>query len=74
MEANPCERIKTLKEEEKKRAAIAPEDLKRINHYLEKNNPYFLLVCRMEYYTFIRPEELTNIQLRDINLKEQRYS
>ena len=26
----------------------------------------------MEYYTFIRPEELSNIRLRDINLKEQK--
>lgn len=26
----------------------------------------------MEYYTFIRPEELTNIKLCDINLKEQK--
>ena len=72
MDANPCERIKTLKEEDKKRSAISSEDLQRINRYLNKNNPYFLLVCRMEYYTFIRPEELTNIRLRDINLKEQK--
>lgn len=72
LEANPCERIKSLKEEEKKRSAISPEELKRINQYLNKEDPYFLLACRMEYYTFIRPEELTNIRLRDINLKEQK--
>lgn len=72
MDVNPCERIKTLKEEDKKRTAISPEDLKRINRHLAQNNPYFLLVCRMEYYTFIRPEELTNIRLQDINIKEQR--
>lgn len=72
LEANPCERIKSLKEEEKKRSAISPEELKRINQYLSKEDPYFLLACRMEYYTFIRPEELTNIRLRDINLKEQK--
>lgn len=72
MDINPCERIKSLKEEDKKRSAISSEDLQRINRYLSKNNPYFLLVCRMEYYTFIRPEELTNIRLRDINLKEQK--
>ena len=72
METNPCERIKSLKEEDKKRTAISPEDLKRITKYLSENDPYYLLVCRMEYYTFIRPEELTNIKLCDINLKEQK--
>lgn len=72
MDTNPCERIKSLKEEDKKRTDISPEDLQRINQYLKANNPYFLLVCRMEYYTFIRPEELTNIRLKDINLKEQK--
>lgn len=72
MESNPCERIKTLKEEDKKRTAISAEHLQRINKYLSKNNPYFLLACRMEYYTFIRPGELINIRLRDINLKDQK--
>uniref|UniRef100_UPI00259341E7 tyrosine-type recombinase/integrase n=1 Tax=uncultured Bacteroides sp. TaxID=162156 RepID=UPI00259341E7 len=67
-----CEQIKPLKEEDKKRTAISPEDLKRITKYLSENDPYYLLVCRMEYYTFIRPEELTNIKLCDINLKEQK--
>lgn len=72
MDTNPCERIKALKEVDKKRSAISPEDLQRINQYMSKNNPYFLLVFRMEYYTFIRPEELTNIRLQNINLKEQK--
>lgn len=72
MDVNPCERIKTLKEEDKRRTAISAEGLQRMNKYLSRNNPYLLLVCRMEYYTFIRPEELTNIRLRDINLKEQK--
>lgn len=40
--------------------------------YLEETNKFYLLACRMEYYTFIRPDELTNIRLQDINIKEQR--
>lgn len=70
--ANPCERIKALKEEDKKRSAISSEDLQRINRYLSKNNPYFLFGMPWNTNTFIRPEELTNIRLRDINLKEQK--
>lgn len=72
MDTNPVEKIKSLAEEEKKRSALSHADLLRLKEYLEKNNKYFLLLCRMEYYTFIRPEELSNIRLRDINLKEQK--
>ena len=72
IEANPCVHIKSLKEEPKRRDALSASDLHKLGRYLKKNNPYFLLVCRMEYYTFIRPEELTNIRLKDIRLKEQR--
>ena len=72
MDTNPVEKIKSLSEEAKKRSALSHKDLHRLKEYLEENNKYFLLVCRMEYYTFIRPEELSNIRLRDINLKEQK--
>lgn len=72
MDYNPVEKIKSLTEEEKKRCALTHTDLRRLKEYLEKNNKYFLLICQMEYYTFIRPEELSNIRLRDINLKEQK--
>lgn len=72
LETNPCERIKALKEEPKRREALSATDLRKLGKYLEKNDPYFLLLCRMAYYTFIRPEELTNIRLKDIYLKEQK--
>nr|WP_306816309.1 site-specific integrase [Bacteroides acidifaciens] len=48
------------------------KDLQKLKDYLEKNNPYFLLLCQFEYYTLIRPDELSNIQLSDIYLKEQK--
>lgn len=72
MDTNPCERIKALKEEPKRREALTSTDLRKLKNYLELHNRHYLLVCRMEYYTFIRPEELTNIQLKDISLKEQK--
>lgn len=50
MYANPCERIKALKEEPKRREAMTPAHLQRLSKYLEKNNKHFLLICRMEYY------------------------
>lgn len=69
--SNPVQSIRSLPEDEKKRTALKPSDLKKLQTYLKKNNPYFLLLCQFEYYTFIRPDELSNIKLQDINLKGQ---
>lgn len=72
IESNPIEKIKSLAEETKFRSALSKNDLSKLKEYLEKENKYFLLACRMEYYTFIRPDELSNIQLKDIYIKEQK--
>lgn len=72
MQTNPCENIKSLKEDVKKRTALSTTDLAKLNRYLKKKNPYFLLLCQFAYYTFIRPEEITNLKLKDINIKEQK--
>lgn len=72
IDRNPVEKIKSLTADEKKRDALSTKDLKKLRKYLKENNPYFLLLCQFEYYTFIRPDELTNIKLKDILLKEQK--
>ncbi|MCM0342529.1 site-specific integrase [Bacteroides fragilis] len=72
LEVNPVEKIKTLAEKEKFRSSLTKEDLIRMKEFLEETNKHFLLACRMEYYTFIRPDELSNIRLQDINIKEQK--
>lgn len=69
---NPTERIKALVEGEKRRSALTATDLTRLKEYLGETNRHFLLACMMEYYTFIRPDELSNVRLRDINIKEQK--
>ena len=72
IESNPIENIKPLKEDGKHRTALAPSDLKKMKSYLEKENPHYLLLCQFAYYTFIRPDEISNIKLKDINLSEQK--
>lgn len=72
MEINPVEKIKSLSEEQKFRSALTKDDLLRMKDYLDETNKHFLLACRMEYYTFIRPDELSNIRLSDIKIKEQK--
>ena len=56
---------------EKQRKPIEEKDIKQLAEYLEKENRHFLLACLMMYYTLVRPNELTYIQLKDFNLKEQ---
>jgi integrase len=70
--ANPVEGIRTLAEEEKHRSALTVDHLKKLQEYLREVSPHYLLACMMEYYTFIRPDELSNIRLSDIRIKEQK--
>ena len=72
IEQNCVEKIKCLAEGEKIRSPFTPQDLARLKEYLGETNKHFLLACMMEYYTFIRPDELSNIRLKDISLKEQK--
>ena len=72
IDSNPIENIKPLKEDGKHRTTLTPSDLKKMKSYLEKENPHYLLLCQFAYYTFIRPDEITNIRLQDIHLSEQK--
>lgn len=68
---NPVVKIKVVPEDAKKRQPLTAEMLQSLRNYLKENNPIFLLACMMEYYTMIRPEELSNLRIKDISLKEQ---
>lgn len=72
IEVNPVEHIRTLAEESKFRSALTPDHLKKLQAYLKEVNPHYLLACMMEYYTFIRPDELSHIRLQDIHIAEQK--
>lgn len=72
LESNPVEKIKSIPEAEKQRDALTPMDLRKMKEHLEKTDRYMLLACMMEYYTFIRPSELSFIRLQDIFLREQK--
>lgn len=68
---NFISKIPTLPEKTKFREALPAEALKRLADHLRTNDPKFLLACMMEYYTFIRPIELTKIKIGDISIKDQ---
>lgn len=71
MSSNPVEKIKKVAETPKKRKALTPIMLRQLREYLKEKDPVFLLACMMEYYTMIRPEELSNLRISDISIKEQ---
>jgi len=68
---NPAAKIPLLREKEKKRKDLTAKMISQMEEYLMDTNRYFLLACYMEYYTFIRPTELSYLKIKDINIKEQ---
>lgn len=71
IDSNPVEGISTLKQAVKKRDALSDDDLRRLREYTKEHCPQFYLACLMEYYTFIRPNELRFIKVGDVKIKEQ---
>lgn len=45
--------------------------MKRLNEYLSEHDKDFLLACQIHYYTLIRPNELTFVQINDISVRDQ---
>lgn len=72
LEENPTKNIKKLAQEPKFREQLEPRHLKQLREYLERENKHYLLACMLEYYTFIRPEELCSVRIKDISVKQQR--
>ena len=68
---NPVEDIEILRETAKKRKDLSSEMLAKMRKFLTENDPHFLLACEMEYYTFIRPNELSHLRVRDVSLENQ---
>lgn len=71
IDRNPIESIHMLREDEKLRSPLEAKDLRKVREWTQQNNPSFYLACMMEYYTFIRPDELRYIKIGDISITEQ---
>jgi integrase len=66
---NPFETIKLKKKQKKKRTIIPPEVRQQISEYFLKNNPNFLTVCELVYFSLIRPNEIKNLRVGDIDFE-----
>lgn len=71
IDANPVENVHQMREDVKFRDPLSEKDLIHLKNYLKKENPSFYLACMMEYYCFIRPDELRYIKIGDISIKDQ---
>ena len=66
---DPLLDVPPLKEPPKVRQPLPPSVLARVRDYLNERNRHYLLAVMMEYYCFIRPDELSNIRIGDIDAK-----
>ena len=71
IETNPVDNIPALDEKKKYRKDLSPTKLQQMRRHLQKEDKFFLLACYMEYYTFIRPTELSYLKVGDISLKDK---
>lgn len=68
---NPAIDIRNIAQTEKFRDPLSDGALRRLKEYLYDHNKHFLLACLFEYFTFIRPNELTQIKIGDVSIKDQ---
>lgn len=70
LQQKPTDGIKALPKtkESKSRDLIPEHELVRLNEYLRRENPYFLLAVYLLYYCFIRPKEMCMLTLGDFQL------
>lgn len=72
IQSNPAEGITNISETAKIRTDLTQEQLRLMKSHLEQSEPHYLLACLMEYYTFIRPTELSHLKIKDIDVKWMR--
>lgn len=70
LSSNPAATVKKLNESKKIRQPLTEKMLRDLFGHLRKTDKHFLLACMMEYFTFIRPHELSHVRIRDISVKE----
>lgn len=52
----------------KERTCIPTDMINKIGEWTRANDPHFALACHLLYYCFIRPVEMTRLQIKDFNL------
>ena len=71
IKSNPVEHIKVMREEQKFRKDLTPMMLKELSEHLYHTDKPYLLACFMQYYTLIRPNELSHLRIQDFSVAKQ---
>jgi len=69
--SRPTDVIKTLRKGEKERKVLKESDLQSLFSHLETSDKHYLLACKVLYYTFIRPKEMSKICIKHILLERK---
>ncbi|AUS04375.1 tyrosine-type recombinase/integrase [Pseudotamlana carrageenivorans] len=63
--------FQTKRNSEKERELIEANEVKNVFEYLDKNYCELSLVCKLIYYCFIRPTELSRLKVKDVLIKDR---
>ncbi len=69
LEGDPLDGVPPMREQGKIRQPLPAAMLRQIREHMAAHDRHFLLAVMMEYYSFIRPEELSQLQVGDIDVK-----
>lgn len=69
LEGDPLDGVPPMREPGKIRQPLPTAMLRQIREHLAAHDRHYLLAVMMEYYCFIRPEELSQLQVGDIDVK-----
>ncbi len=65
---NPFRNLKILREEIRKHAAFSQAHLNLIMAHIKEKAPEMELFCKLQYYCFIRPIEITRLRFKNLHL------
>lgn len=69
---DPTQGISRIKNKHRKNRDVIPDSLMlEIKEYLLDKNKHFLLACQILHYLFVRPRELSYLQIKDFHLKSK---
>lgn len=71
IKTNPFLIIRDLPENTQRHVPFNDKEKKLLKEYFERHNPRLGAFCQVQYYLAIRPLELLQVQIRDINMSEK---
>lgn len=66
---NPFTGVPYVKAQSTSKMYFNQPQIEKIKKHLEKNNPDLWLACQLQYYCFIRPNELRQLKKQNINIE-----